>query len=83
MTVMAREAWTDERLDDLNGRIARLETRMDTGFGEMRQEFVAVRAEMKDEFRAIRSDLTHLTYSLIGTMLVGFLGTIVAIVTQT
>lgn len=83
MAVMAREAWTDERLDDLNGRVGRLENRMDTGFTEMRQEFVAVRAEMKGEFRAIRSDLTHLTYSLIGTMLVGFLGTIAAIVTQT
>ena len=83
MAVMAREAWTDERLDDLNGRVGRLETRMDAGFGEMRQEFVAVRAEMKEEFRAVRSDLTHLTYSLIGTMLVGFLGTIAAIVTQT
>jgi hypothetical protein len=49
----------------------------------MRQEFVAIRPEMKEEFRAIRSDLTHLTYSLIGTMLVGFLGTIATIVTQT
>jgi uncharacterized protein YPO0396 len=83
MAVMAREAWTDERLDDLNGRVGRLENRMDTGFAEMRQEFVAVRAEMKEEFRAIRSDLTHLTYSLVGTMLIGFLGTIAAIVTQT
>lgn len=83
MAVMAREAWTDERLDDLNARMGRLENRMDSGFTEMRTEFVAVRTEMKEEFRAIRSDLTHLTYSLIGTMLVGFLGTIAAIVTQT
>jgi hypothetical protein len=82
MAVMARDAWTDERLDDLNERVGRLENRMDAGFGEMRVEFAAVRTEMKDEFRAIRSDLTHLTYSLTGTMLVGFLGTIAAIVTQ-
>jgi uncharacterized protein YPO0396 len=83
MAVMVREAWTDERLDDLNARVGRLEDRMDAGFAEMRTEFAAVRTEIKDEFRAIRSDLTHLTYSLIGTMLVGFLGTIAAIVTQT
>lgn len=83
MAVMAREAWTDERLDDLNARMGRLEDRMDSGFTEMRTEFAAARTEMKEEFRAIRSNLTHLTYSLIGTMLVGFLGTIAAIVTQT
>jgi len=82
MAVMAREGWTDERLDDMNERVGRLENRMDAGFAEMRTEFAAVRTEMKEEFRAIRSDLTHLTYSLIGTMLVGFLGTIAAIVTQ-
>lgn len=79
MAVMARETWTDERLDDLNVRVGRLEERMDAGFGEMRQEFVAIRSEIG----ALRSDLTHLTYSLVGTMLVGFLGTIAAIVTQT
>lgn len=34
-----REAWTDERLDDLNRRV-------DGGFTEMRTEFRAVRREM-------------------------------------
>ena len=72
MAVMAREAWTDERLDDLNARVDRLERRMDAGFTEMRQEF-----------QALRADIQHLTYGLIGTMLLGFLGTIVALVTQT
>jgi hypothetical protein len=69
---MAREAWTDERLDDLNTRVDRLERRMDAGF-----------AEMREEFRGLRADIQHLTYGLIGTMLLGFLGTIVALVTQT
>jgi hypothetical protein len=64
MAVMAREAWTDERLDDLNKKV-------DDGFKDMREEF-----------RALRAEISHLTYGLIGTMLVGFLGTIVAIVTQ-
>jgi phage host-nuclease inhibitor protein Gam len=57
MAVMAREAWTDERLDDLNGGVGRLETRMDAGFGETRQEFVAVRSEMKGEFQAVRAEM--------------------------
>ncbi|HEY5941743.1 MAG TPA: hypothetical protein VIT89_02630 [Solirubrobacterales bacterium] len=44
MAVMAREVWTDERLDDLNKRV-------DEGFKENREEFRAVRAEMKGEFK--------------------------------
>jgi hypothetical protein len=64
MAVMAREVWTDERLDDLNKRV-------DDGFSEMREEF-----------RALRAEIHQLTYGLIGTMLLGFLGTIVAIVAQ-
>ncbi|MGN6200996.1 MAG: hypothetical protein ACTHNY_01135 [Solirubrobacterales bacterium] len=50
MAVMAREAWTDERLDDLNKKVDdgfaavdkrfdRLETRMDTQFSELTQRF--------------------------------------------
>jgi hypothetical protein len=50
MAVMARETWTDERLDDLN-------TRVDEGFRETREEFRAVRSEMKSEFQAVRSDM--------------------------
>jgi phosphate uptake regulator len=82
MTVMAREAWTDERLDDLkqdvhqrfdqvDKKVDSLDRRMETGF-----------AETREEFRALRTELSHLTYGLIGTMLVGFLGTIAAIATQ-
>ncbi len=82
MAVMPREAWTDERLDDLNKRV-------DDGFAEMRGEFRAFRAEMKSEFQAVRAEigavnrnLMQLTWGLIGAMLVGFLGTIVALITQ-
>lgn len=44
MQTMVREAWTDERLDDLS-------TRMDEGFRELRAETGALRAEM-GELRA-------------------------------
>lgn len=93
MAVMARETWTDERLDDLNKRVGGLDRRIEAGFAEVGEEFralrtetkgefQAVRTEMKEEFRTLRSDLNHLTYGLIGTMLIGFLGTIAALVTQ-
>lgn len=72
MAVMARERWSDERLDDLNSKVEGIDRRMEAGF-----------AEMREEFRSIRSEIAKLTYGLIGTMFLGFLGTIVAIVTQT
>jgi hypothetical protein len=78
MAVMAREAWTDERLDDLKAGV-------DEGFREMRTEFRAVRGEIqgvRDEIAVMNRNLMQLTWGLIGTMLVGFLGTSVAIITQ-
>jgi hypothetical protein len=79
MAVMAREAWTDERLDDLNKRA-------DDGFNGMREEFRAVRGEMRGEFRAVRQEMQalHRTAMVVmiggfGTMLVGFGGTIATI----
>jgi hypothetical protein len=82
MAVMAREEWTDHRLDDLNKKV-------DDGFMEMRTEFRALRGEMKSEFQAVRGEiaamnrnLIQLTWGLIGMMLVGFLGIIATILTQ-
>jgi uncharacterized coiled-coil DUF342 family protein len=45
-----KQSWTDDRLDDLNGKVDvfRLETRT---------EFRAVRAEAKDEFAAVREEM--------------------------
>jgi hypothetical protein len=50
MAVMARDTWTDERLDDLNHRV-------DEGFKEMREEFRGVRSEMREEFRGVRAEM--------------------------
>jgi hypothetical protein len=50
MAVMAREAWTDERLDDLNARVER-------GFGEVKKEVADLRSETQAEFRALRSEM--------------------------
>jgi hypothetical protein len=99
MAVMARETWTDQRLDDLNKRV-------DAGFSEMRQEFRAVRSEMQSvrheakeelqafrkemvgELRAIRGEIgalnrsvIQLAFAMVGTVFLGFMGTIAALVT--
>jgi hypothetical protein len=50
MAVMARDTWTDERLDDLNHRV-------DSGFAEIGREFQAVRLEIRTEFAAVRSEM--------------------------
>jgi hypothetical protein len=56
-----RESWTDDRLDDLNGKVDVLHLEMRTEFkavrGEMREEFATVRGEMKEEFAAVRSEM--------------------------
>jgi uncharacterized protein YjbJ (UPF0337 family) len=41
-----RQSWTDDRMDDLNGKVDGLHL-------EMRTEFKAVRGEMKEEFGAV------------------------------
>jgi hypothetical protein len=70
MAVMAPEAWTDGRLDDLNRRV-------DEGFKETRVEFRAARAEIgevRSEVHALTRVVAQLAYGLIGTLLAGFLG---------
>jgi hypothetical protein len=50
MAVMAREAWTDGRLDDLAKR-------MDKGFDEVKGEVRDLREETKAEFRELRGEM--------------------------
>ncbi|HWC09400.1 MAG TPA: hypothetical protein VG458_10145 [Solirubrobacterales bacterium] len=75
MAVMAREAWTDERLDDLKAA-------MDTGFAEMRAEFRALRAEMNAQHAAQQRMMVQLFGGMLATTLLGFLGVIATIITQ-
>jgi ribosome recycling factor len=68
MAVMAREMWTDERLDDLTKRMdkgfeeTKLEIRdlradMDKGFDGVKQEVGDLRAETKAEFHQVRAEM--------------------------
>jgi hypothetical protein len=89
MASMTRDAWTDERMDDLNATVDRLDARMETGFEGMRTEFRAVRFEMRQESATTRTEIAaqtrsiqQLAFGLIGVMLVGFLTTIPTILTQ-
>ena len=72
MAVMAREAWTDHRLDDLNARVENIDRRMEAGFAEVRAEFAAQNRMMIQLFGG-----------MFATTMIGFLGVIAAIITQT
>jgi hypothetical protein len=88
MAVMERDAWTDERLD-------RLDQKVDAGFKEMRTEFKTVRGEMREELREMRGELGEIrsemgalnrtiiqfAFAVVGTIFLGFMGTIAALIT--
>jgi len=83
MATMAREAWTDERLDDLNRRV-------DEGFREMKEEFRALRAEIaadraqvNNQFAAQQRMMVQLFGGMFAMTTIGFLGVIATILTQT
>jgi hypothetical protein len=83
MHVMAREAWTDERLDDLTKH-------MDEGFREVRAELRQQRGEfaaLREEFAEVKSQgaktdakidglvrTVQIGFWLIGSFLVGLMG---------
>ena len=71
MVVMAREAWTDERLDDLKSTV-------DEGFKDMRAEFRAMRAEIAEG----RRSADRMAAGIWATNVVGFLGVIATVITQ-
>lgn len=68
MSETPREKWTDERLDDLNKKV-------DDGFGEMREEFRAVRGEMA----AMQRTFLQVAVGGFITMSVGFSATIATV----
>ncbi len=53
MPTMVREAWTDERLDDLKEH-------MDEGFREVKAEIRSTRTELKGEIGELRAGLEKL-----------------------
>lgn len=81
-----RESWTDERLDDLNGRVGELSAQVDRGFAlahrdleshrvETRGEFVSVRGEIKAGFEGIH----RLIIQVGGVLVASLIGVIAAL----
>lgn len=79
---MARESWTDERLDDLKGTVDNGFNDMREEFRGMREEFRAVRGEMNAQFLAQQRTAWLMFGGMFATFVVGFLGVIATILTQ-
>jgi len=69
MAVMAREAWTDERLDDLNSRV-------DKGFNEVKGEIRDLRTEMNLRFTAVDARFDAMQR----TMIIGFASIVASVI---
>jgi uncharacterized coiled-coil DUF342 family protein len=50
MTLMARETWTDERLDDLNKKV-------DDGFARVGDDIRELRGELKTQGKELRAEI--------------------------
>lgn len=57
---MARESWTDERLDEFGKRIDERFDRVDEKFAEADKRIDAVRSEMKEGFEQVDKRLERL-----------------------
>ncbi|HEX2265391.1 MAG TPA: hypothetical protein VHH14_03825 [Solirubrobacterales bacterium] len=69
MAVMAREAWTDGRLDDLAKR-------MDKGFDEVKGEVRDLRSEMNARFAAVDARFDAMQR----TMIIGFASIVASVI---
>jgi hypothetical protein len=69
MAVMAREKWTDERLDDLN-------TRVDKGFNEVKGEIRHLRSEMSTRFASVDARFDAMQR----TMIIGFASIVASVI---
>jgi hypothetical protein len=77
MAVMAREAWTDERLDDFKENVNQRFDQVDKRFDEVDKRFDRVEADIRE----LRADMKHGFESMHRTMVIGFVtlfGSIVA-----
>ncbi len=72
MAVMAREAWTDERLDDLAKR-------MDKGFDEVKGEIRELRSETNSRFDSMQRTMIIGFVTMNATILASAIGAVFAI----
>lgn len=66
-----REKWTDERLDDMNVRMAE-------GFQRVDADLRELRSDMNNRFEAMQRLIIQVGGGLFGTMIIGFLSIVLS-----
>jgi tetrahydromethanopterin S-methyltransferase subunit G len=74
MAAMERKTWSDERLDELSRRV-------DSGFRETRAELRQELGQIRTEIGALKRTVIQFAWAVVGTIFLGFMGTIAALVT--
>jgi hypothetical protein len=76
---MTREAWTDERLDDLNGHVNSGFRRVDQDIRDLRTEMSDLRTEMNRRFDETHRLIVQVGGGMFATMVVGFASILVTL----
>lgn len=74
MAVMARETWTDERLDDLQKHMDKGFDKVEGQVAEVKAELRSTRTELKEDIRELGRRIDRLNYTLVAA-LIGLLAT--------
>jgi hypothetical protein len=83
MAVMAREAWTDERLDDLSAHVDKRFDQVDQRFEQVDQRFDRVEAdirELRSDMKTGFAEVNGRFDSMQRTMIIGFVTLFASIV---
>jgi hypothetical protein len=71
-----REAWTDGRLDDLNGRVTDMGRRMDEGFNRVHEDLRSLRTEVDTKIEGLHRLVLQVGGGMIATLIVGILSVV-------
>lgn len=74
METMVRESWTDERLDDLNEKVAQGFADSDKRFDKLEDRVEALQKGMNLRFEGFQKSLLQALVGMFGVMMAGFVG---------
>jgi tetrahydromethanopterin S-methyltransferase subunit G len=74
-----RDAWTDERLDDLNHRVKDGFREVDKRFDKVERDLHELRAEMTSRFDTTQHLIIQVGGGMLVAMMIGFLSIFVAV----
>jgi len=80
MSVTMRDAWTDERMDDLSTRMDRGFDRVDTDIREVRARTDNGFERVDDKIRELRTEMNARFDAMQRTMIIGFASIVASVI---